>query len=316
MTTDAKNVKIITGTIETFLVLLFVAIFYLVQPVSSSRVIYVPQGSIVKIIHTLKEEVEGISTLDRHLVRLLGQPQRGWIDVQYTLQTKADFYYHLCHSKAAMESIILLPGETTYLFLQTLSSALGLDFDVLQAQYRQIAPLSEGFLIPQTYAIPKGIDAKGLIELLVHFAAKEHERLSMKLYGNYTPTRWKTILIIASIVEKEAANSAEMPLVASVIYNRLRIGMRLQMDGTLNYGPYSHEKVTPQRIRSDTTHYNTYKQKGLPLEPVCVVSHMAIKAAVTPAKSDFLYFMRNKNGTHDFTRYFSTHIKNIENVKK
>jgi UPF0755 protein len=107
-----------------------------------------------------------------------------------------------------------------------------------------------------------------------------------------------------------------MPLVASVIYNRIKKGMRLQMDGTLNYGKYSHVRVTPKRIRNDKSIYNTYKYRGVPAIPVCNVGFEAIKASVFPAKTDYLYFMKSKNGTHDFSCNYSTHLSNIKRATK
>ncbi len=103
---------------------------------------------------------------------------------------------------------------------------------------------------------------------------------------------------------------------SSVIYNRLRKRMALQMDGTLNYGKYSHIKITPERIHGDKSRFNTYKYKGLPPYPVCAVSFDAIRAAMKPAKTDYLYFMKNSRGTHDFSTSFTQHRKNIKKVKK
>ena len=136
-------------------------------------------------------------------------------------------------------------------------------------------------------------------------------------YGDYNRTQWQRILTIASIIQKEAADKAEMPLVSSVIHNRLTKEMRLQMDGTLNYGKYSHVKVTPARIRDDNTTFNTYKHKGLPDSPVASVSTAAIEAAIQPATTDYLYFMRNKKtGRHDFATSFKAHRKNIRRVQQ
>ena len=117
---------------------------------------------------------------------------------------------------------------------------------------------------------------------------------------------------MASIIQKEAANVNEMPIVSSVIYNRLKKGMPLQMDGTLNYGKYSHVKVTARRIREDDTSYNTYKNKGLPSNPICAISLNAIKAAIFPIKSNYLYFVKdNKTGLHKFTGSYKEHVNNI-----
>ena len=92
-----------------------------------------------------------------------------------------------------------------------------------------------------------------------------------------------------------------MPIVSSVIDNRIAKNMPLQMDGSLNYGKYSHTRITPDRIRNDLSEFNTYKYSGIPHTPSGSVSIDAIKAAIKPAKTDYLYFMRNKNGTHDFS---------------
>jgi UPF0755 protein len=107
-----------------------------------------------------------------------------------------------------------------------------------------------------------------------------------------------------------------MPLVSSVIHNRIEKGMLLQMDGTLNYGKYSHVKVTSKRIKEDSSVFNTYKNKGVPSIPVCNVSFDAIRAAVFPAKTSYLYFMKNKNNKHDFSSNYSTHLRNIKRATK
>ncbi len=83
----------------------------------------------------------------------------------------------------------------------------------------------------------------------------------MKVFGEFDLNKWKKYIIIASIIQKESANKKEMPIISSVIVNRLKKDMKLQMDGTLNYGLNSHKKVTPNMIRNDTSTYNTYKTK-------------------------------------------------------
>ena len=101
------------------------------------------------------------------------------------------------------------------------------------------------------------------------------------------------------------------PIVSSVIYNRLKKRMKLQMDGTLNYGRFSHVKVTPSRIREDKSEYNTYKIKGLPPYPVSSVSKDAIFAAIFPKKTEYLYFVKSKKSKHTFSRTYKEHIKRI-----
>ncbi len=102
-----------------------------------------------------------------------------------------------------------------------------------------------------------------------------------------------------------------MPLISSVIYNRLEKNMRLQMDSTLNYGPYSHTVVTHERIKTDNSHYNTYKHKGLPKSPLGTVSLDAFHAANNPIESDDLFFMLSAEGGHHFTATYEEHLENI-----
>ena len=145
---------------------------------------------------------------------------------------------------------------------------------------------------------------------------QQHERLSKELTGSYNKEKWLHLVTLASVIQKEAASVEDMPLVSSVIQNRLAKNMRLQMDGTLNYGKNSHQKVTASQIRSDKTSYNTYKHRGLPDDPICNVSKEALVAALHPKRTDYLYFVRGKNGEHIYSSYFSTHHKNIVNATK
>ena len=97
-------------------------------------------------------------------------------------------------------------------------------------------------------------------------------------------------------------------MIASVIYNRLHKKMKLQMDSTLNYGTYSHCVVTPERIKCDTSLYNTYKYKGLPPAPLGTISMEALRAAMFPAKSNYLFFMLTPTGKHTFSETYQEHL--------
>ena len=173
--------------------------------------------------------------------------------------------------------------------------------DLLAKEFYRLSPYKEAGILAESYNIPTHYDEKRVINYLLNISGKRYKKISVKYTGHYRPKEWLRILIIASIIQKEAANRKEMPLVASVIYNRLKKKMRLQMDGTLNYGRYSHIPVTPKRIKEDNSTYNTYKHRGLPKHPVCNVSIAAITAALEPAETDYLYFVRNKNGGHEET---------------
>ena len=285
--------------------------FYLQTPINSSRVVYIPKGGTGEIITYLQKNNFDLLNIDKQIIRFFGYPQSGWLDIGYTYLSKGDFLYALANAKAALEEITLIPGETLYFFIKNISQQLNLNEKALHLAYANYAPMSEGVILANTYKVPKGISETHLMYYLVNTSLKEHEKWAIKFLGEYDERQWFRYIIIASIIQKESANEEEMPLVSAVIRNRLEKKMRLQMDGTLNYGQYSHTKVTPEMIRNDTTHYNTYRYDGIPEAPVGSVSFKAIQAAIFPANVDYLYFVRNKNGAHSFTKNYDEHLKNF-----
>ena len=289
--------------------------FYATLPVKTSKTLLVPQGSITHIIAQLNKQGYDLSVIDKYMLVFMGQPQSGWVNMGDTELNRIDFLYKLTTAKAQMEKVTLIPGETKTLFLQALAKDLNLDESKLNASYQTLSSYPEAGIYADTYFVPYGINEKQLMHFLLTESEKKYKEISQKVYGNYRKKKWLQILITASIIQKEAASKEEMPLVSSVISNRLKRDMRLQMDGTLNYGKYSHMKVTPERIKMDTSSFNTYKHKGLPDSPIGAVSLDAILAAIKPAKTDFLYFMKNKEGVHDFSKSYRTHRQNIRKAK-
>ncbi len=256
-----------------------------------------------------------LSVIDSYILRLLGTPKTGWISIGKTKLNRIDFLYKLTNAKAMIHKVTLIPGETKEIFLEEVSKQLDLNKTKLLNDYNVYSSYPEAGIYADTYHVPYGIGEKHFILFLTQTSNKKYKAFSEKIYGTYSKKQWLKILTIASIIQKEAANNKEMPIVSSVIYNRLKKGMRLQMDGTLNYGVYSHMKVTPERIKNDTSSFNTYKHKGLPSSPIGAVSLNAIKAAIKPAKTDYLYFMKNAQGVHDFTNSYKKHRKNIKKAR-
>ncbi|WP_172199661.1 endolytic transglycosylase MltG [Campylobacter sp. RM16188] len=291
-------------------------LLYLARPVATSEVIFLPKGSVAEIITYLKSKNFNVTALDKHILAYIGHPQSGWIDVGEGKLAKFDFLHKLTTAKAAMSEITLIPGETTAIFLKDLAVKLNLNERILNEIYSSLAPIGDGFLVPETYKIPIGINENQLIEYLLRESKASHENLSKKLLGAYDEQKWQEVLITASVIQKEAADESEMPLVSSVIQNRLKKGMKLQMDGTLNYGLFSHETVTPKRIREDKSKFNTYLHEGLPPSPICTVSTTAIKAAINPENSEYLYFVRDKKTMkHKFSKTYAEHNEHIKSQK-
>lgn len=307
-----KNIARLSIFFDIILLIILSIFFYLSVPVRSSNVIFIPQGSIKGIITYLSKNNFDINDFDKYLLRLIGKPQSGWIDIGSNRLSKGDFLYRLTTSKAALKEITLIPGETMYFFIQDASKIYDLKEQDLWNAYKKYTSIPDGVILPNTYKLPLGISANYLMQFLISGSMKTHKELATKVLGQFDEKQWFRYVTIASIIQKEAANTKEMPIIAGVIYNRIKIGMPLQMDGALNYGKYSHIKVTPERIKTDTTPYNTYKYRGIPPYPVGSVSMDAILAAINPAKVKYLYFVKSKNGTHIFSDTYKQHLKNIK----
>lgn len=282
--------------------------FYLLQSVQTERILNLPKGSLPKIITYLNENGGHYNKLDSLFIRLLGQPQSGFIDMKAGVLPKGAFFKALVSSKAATKDVTLIPGETMYFFIRILADTFNLSPESLQVAYDKYFPYPDGMIFPDTYSLPVGIDSDELMKLLYDISIKRHEQNAIRLLGAYNQEEWFKNVSIASVVQKEAANNQEMPIVAAVVFNRLEKNMPLQMDGSLNYGQYSHSKVTPERIRNDDTPYNTYRNKGVPPYPAGSVSIQAIEAVLKPAQVDYLYFVRDRStGTHKFSKTYDEH---------
>jgi UPF0755 protein len=127
--------------------------YYLNKPINTSKVLYIPKGSINQIIAQLIQQDYNVSKLDSLLLRIIGSPQSGWIDINTTYLSKGDFLYKLTRAKAALRTITLIPGETTYIFFNQLSNNLNLDREVLQNVYDFNSKQKEGVFVPNTYSI-------------------------------------------------------------------------------------------------------------------------------------------------------------------
>ncbi|MCJ8327467.1 MAG: endolytic transglycosylase MltG [Campylobacterales bacterium] len=298
-------------------------LFYITIPLKSQKVIFIPKGSTNNSIKYLNNRAYDLNIIDKIIILTLGHPQNGWIDLKSNYMTKADFLHKLTTSKAALKTVTLIPGETSYVFLRLLAKKMNVSIKELEKVYKKVAFKNDGNILADTYKLPLGMNEEALIYYLFSQTNKKYKSFSNKIFGTWNQKKWYKYLTIASIVQKESANIKEMPIVSSVIYNRLKRSMALQMDGTLNYGKYSHVKITAKRIREDKSLYNTYKNKGIPAHPIAAVSLDAIKAAIFPSKTSYLYFVKNeKTGLHRFASTYSKHIKNIniyryeKNLKK
>ncbi|HRW81071.1 MAG TPA: endolytic transglycosylase MltG [Desulfomonilia bacterium] len=172
------------------------------------------------------------------------------------------------------------------------------------------APSMEGFLYPDTYFLvphitPLEIIAK-MIDRFNKIYTPEMEQRAKELGLSMTE-----VITLASMIEKEAVVQTEKPVISSVFHNRLKRNMRLQSDPTAIYGIEGFSrKISPKDLLRESP-YNTYRHHGLPPGPICSPGIESIRAALWPARTDYLYFVARGNGTHAFSRSLQEHNQSI-----
>ena len=121
-------------------------------------------------------------------------------------------------------------------------------------------------------------------------------------------------IILASIVEKEAGNDEEKPIIAGVFLHRLAIGMKLQADPTIIYGlmPNFNGNITKANLRDKTNPYNTYQISGLPPTPISTISQSSLEAVILGMQNDYLYFVARGDGTHKFSKTYKEHLDAVK----
>ncbi|MBU4017406.1 endolytic transglycosylase MltG [Patescibacteria group bacterium] len=174
---------------------------------------------------------------------------------------------------------------------------------------------NEGYLFPDTYLFPRNAGIEEIITVMKNNFDKKYTQVV-----NNTVLSKNEIVIIASLIEREAKHSEDRPLVSSVIHNRLNLGMKLDIDATVQYAlgfdqtgkTWWKKELTHEDLKIDSP-YNIYRNPGLPPGPICNPGIASIIAAAKPMQTDFLYYISDKEGNN---HYASTLTGHNENVRK
>ena len=171
----------------------------------------------------------------------------------------------------------------------------------------------EGYLFPETYALPRDVTAGDLVRAMVAQFRQTFEG-EIQAAAEARGLTVREAVTLASLVEKETGEAAEHALVAAVFANRLRIGMPLQCDPTVIYalrrdGLYDGN-LTRANLRHDSP-YNTYVYRGLPPGPIAAPGRAALAAVAAPADVGYLYFVSRNDGTHAFAETLREHNRNV-----
>lgn len=175
-------------------------------------------------------------------------------------------------------------------------------------QFRANKASLEGYLFPATYDVIYGTSAESQINTMLNTFEKQVIPKLPQTYQN--SAKLNDLIILASIVEKEARTTADRRLVAGVFYNRLAKGMKLESDVTINYVT-GRTATLAADLKIDSV-YNSYLYKGLPPTPICNPSLDAILATANPEKNDYLFFIADKNGVVRYAKNFEEHNQNIQ----
>ncbi|GIV07398.1 MAG: aminodeoxychorismate lyase [Fimbriimonadales bacterium] len=172
----------------------------------------------------------------------------------------------------------------------------------------------EGYLFPSTYRLPPGTGAEQAIRTMLH-TTRQQVYLRYKDAIHQRGLTFHELLTIASMIEKEVLHDDERPRVASVIYNRLKIQMPLQIDATVLYGMgYWKERVLHKDLRHPSP-YNTYLNRGLPPGPIANPGLASIRAALQPERTEYLFYVAQSDGYHRFSRTYEEHLRAIREIR-
>jgi UPF0755 protein len=225
--------------------------------------------------------------------------------------------------RGLVNTITIPEGYTISQITPVLARTLKVPADSVAAAMRDTAllarldvpnPTLEGYVFPDTYAFPLGTTARQAVgEMVYSFERRwrpdwDSSLVDLKINRN-------DLVTMASIVEKEARVPEERPVIAAVYYNRLRRGMLLQADPTVQYALGHHVGRVLYKDLAVESPYNTYTHKGLPPGPVASPGVASLAAAANPANVPYLYFVASPDGHHEFRMTLEQHTSAVRQVR-
>lgn len=172
----------------------------------------------------------------------------------------------------------------------------------------------EGFLFPDTYSFNENENADFVVKTMLNRFEEVWQEIVQSLNLSIADDQIEKIVNVASIIEKEAVVDSERSFISSVIYNRIAIGMPLQIDATVIYSyGYHIEKMYEKYLEIDSP-YNTYMYYGLPIGPISNPGRASLMAALKPEETDYLYYLLESENTHYFTDNYDDFLKRKEEL--
>ena len=249
--------------------------------------------------------------------------QVGFYDMKKKMSADAALQRMLDTDSIVTNAVTVPEGYTVDQTLQQVAAQSDLkrsDLEEAVEQPQQLGvpayagPDLEGYLVPATYELPPNATAESLLQMMVNRFEESAARFDLEREASALGLSPAEVVTVASIVQREARHPGDFPKVARVIYNRLDRGMPLQMDSTVHYAVGKTGQVaTTDADRASSSPYNTYRFPGLPPGPIAAPGDAALKAALNPAKGDWIYFVTVNIDTGE-TRFASTAAEHQRNV--
>ncbi len=174
----------------------------------------------------------------------------------------------------------------------------------------------EGLTWPDTYVVERGESEARILQLLVSKFDENADRIGLSNTQALGITPYQAV-VVASMIQGEAGLDVDRPLIAAVVYNRLRAGMPLQIDATVKYARGGGDAPLSSDDYSVASPFNTYKVKGLPPAPIMTASEPSLRAAIVPANVPFLYYVLiDKSGKHAFATTYAQHLQNVAEARR
>lgn len=314
--------------------ILFVYARVMLSPVSSQDegrevVVAVPINSSANQVGEILKQNDlvrspGFFTYYARLTGMDSQIKAGQYKLNSSFSTK-ELLNELVAGRLAQQSFTVPEGYTTAQIADLLNSkGLADKKDFLKAvsaaefDYPFLKDLPagekrlEGYLFPDTYQVASDSTPVSIIDMMLERFAREMDELDYAAQAGRSGVTLQEAVIIASLIEREALMDEERPLIAGVIYNRLKIDMPLQIDATVQYALGTTKPELSYQDLEIESPYNTYMIYGLPPGPIAMPGHKSLLAAVRPTDTEYLYYVVNPDGSHAFAATLEEHEANME----
>lgn len=286
-------------------------------PLTEAKTVVIPKGLPLKQTAALLK-TEGVITSPA--IFILGVRASG-----NTMNIKAGEYEFPRHASAKMAMDILTAGQTVirrFIAPEGLTSAQIIEsMDLYRGLNGSVDRIPRnGTLLPDTYHYSFGDTKESIVSRMEHAMTRTLAELWEKRNPNIALKTPQEAVIMASIVEKETSRDKERGLIASVFYNRMKQGIRLQSDPTVIYAVTDGRLDLKRRLTYKDLRvphpYNTYVIYGLPEGPIANPGRASLEAVLNPPETEYLYFVADGTGGHVFAKTYQEHQKNVENWRK